>query len=39
MTLALTQTQWRIVVESVWAMAQVVRRSISRLIKEKALVS
>lgn len=39
MTMALTQMQWRIAVESVWAMAQAVRRSTSRLMKEKALVS
>lgn len=39
MTMALTQTQWRIVVESVWVMAQAVRQSISRLMREKALVS
>ncbi len=39
MTMASTQMRWRIVVESVWAMAQAVRRSISRLMKEKALVS
>lgn len=37
-TTALTQTQWRIVVESVWVMDQAVRRSIRRLMKEKGLV-
>lgn len=39
MTMALTQTLWRIVVESVWVMAQAVRQSISLLMKEMALVS
>lgn len=39
MTMALTQTQWRIVAVSVWATAQAVRPSISCLLKEKALVS
>lgn len=39
MTMALTLTQWRTVVESVWATAQAVRLSISRLTKGKALVS
>lgn len=39
MTTALTQTQWRIVVAYVWVTAQAVRRSTSRLKKERALVS
>lgn len=39
MTMASTQTRWRIAVASVWAMARAARRSISRLMKEKALVS
>jgi len=38
-TMALTQTQWRIVVESVWATAQAVRQFISCLTKERVLVS
>lgn len=38
MTMALTQMQWRIVVESVWVTAQAARQFISRLMK-KVMVS
>lgn len=38
-TMASTQTQWRIVVESVWVTAQAVRQFISHLMKKEALVS
>lgn len=38
-TMASTQTQWRTAAECVWAMARAARRSISHLMRARALVS